>query len=106
MRRPPSVSSRLNRASGRGFEVGNPTVKFTTTWRPGREHKFPLDLPLPDGHEEVRRVWAELLSQDEDYRRKYLVRHAIDTNQIENTFLLTPSVRGYLLEWNVVLKRI
>jgi len=104
LRRPPGVSSRLVRTSGRGSEADNPTVEFTTMWQPSWEHKFPQDLPLPDGHEEVRSVWAELLSQDEDYRRKYLVRHAIDTNHVENTFELTPSVRGCLLEWHLILK--
>ena len=47
---------------------------------------------------------GKLLSLDEDYRRKYLVRHATDTNDVEDIFLLGLSVRGCLLEWNLVLK--
>ena len=64
-----------------------------------------MDLTLPDGHEELRGLWADLLSQDEDYRRKYLVRHAIDTNHVENTFLLDPRVRSCSLKLTFILKR-
>ena len=52
--------------------------------------------PLPDGHEQVKEVWARLLFQNEDYRRKYLVRHAVGTNSVDSTFQLQPSVWSFL----------
>ena len=78
---------------------------YPQTWRLNRELKFPLDLSLPPSHEEVEEVWERLLSQDEDYQRKYLVRHAIDSNTLDYTFLLQTNVRDCLLVWNLVVKR-
>lgn len=89
-----------------GLTANDSAVKYTQNWRPSREHDFPLGLPLPEGHEEVKGLWANLLSQDGDYRRKYLVRHVIDTNHIENMSLFDPRVRGYSLESNIFLKRV
>lgn len=63
-------------------------LKYTRIWRASQEHEFPQDLHPPDGHEEVRTLWAELLSQDKDYQRKYSIQHAIDTNHVEGSFLL------------------
>ena len=65
----------------------------------------PWICPLPNGHEQVKEVWARLLFQNEDYRRKYLVRHAVGTNSVDSTFQLQPSVRGRSLVWGLVIKR-
>ena len=88
------------------FKTGDSTVNYSQIWRPSKKHKFPLGQSLLDGHEQVKELWARLLPLDEDYERKYLVRHAIDTNHIGGTFLLTPSVRGCSLGCNLVLKRV
>ena len=64
------------------------TVQCTWIWWRSREHKFSADLPLPDCHEGARGIWTKRLFQDEDYGRKYLVRHAIDINHVEEVFQL------------------
>ena len=96
-----------SRLSGWEFEANDRSegsTYYSQFWWPGRKHKFPLNLPLPHGHKPIKEVWAGLVSQDEDYQRKYLVRHAIDTNSFDDTFLLQPSVRGCSLVYCIVLK--
>ena len=107
IRRPSNVSiPRLGRVFKWEFKTGDSAVNCSQIWRPSKKHKFSLGQSLLDGHEQVKELWARLLSLDEDYERKYLVRHAIDTNHIGGTFLLTPSVRGCSLGCNLVLKRV
>ena len=64
------------------------TAQCAWIWWRSREHKFSADLPLPDCHEGARGIWTKRLFQDEDYGRKYLVRHAIDINHVEEVFQL------------------
>lgn len=72
----------------------SPTAGYSQMWRPSREHEFPLNLPLHRGHEEVKEIWARFLSRGEYYPQKYVIRHAIDTNQVEGIFWLFPEVRS------------
>jgi hypothetical protein len=91
---PSSVSRHLVCVSGWGFQADGPSAEYSQMWRPSREHGFPLNLPLPHGHEEVKEIWARFLSQGEYYPQKYVIRHAIDTNQVEGIFWLFPEVRS------------
>ncbi|KAF8056564.1 hypothetical protein FPV67DRAFT_642296 [Lyophyllum atratum] len=59
-------------------------------WVPTRDHKFPLSLPqAPDGHEILRQKWQALETNASSGFSKYLTKLAIETNQVESTFLLT-----------------
>ncbi|GJJ14592.1 hypothetical protein Clacol_008858 [Clathrus columnatus] len=60
-------------------------------WRPTKLHKFPLNLPhLPLGHQEVKDEWSQCFHPQSIMFQRYLTNVAIDTCQIEATFLLTP----------------
>ncbi|KAJ7171076.1 hypothetical protein C8R46DRAFT_181177 [Mycena filopes] len=59
-------------------------------WKATKDHIFPGNLPIPVGHEALKSKWQSLFNRDSDDKfRRFLVANAIETNHIENVFLLT-----------------
>lgn len=66
---------------------------YFQTWKPAREHKFPLQAPiLPSGHDQVKEDWEQMFPQGSSLFKKYLSNLAIETNHVESTFLITVGV--------------
>jgi len=63
-------------------------------WKPTNQHTFPTNLPqLLPGSQEVKDRWQELAPVGSTLFGDYLKKLAIETNQVESTFLLTEGVR-------------
>jgi hypothetical protein len=62
-------------------------------WRPTNQHRFPTNLPqLPLESREVKEQWKALAPDGSTFFNAYLTKLAIETNQVETTFLLTEEV--------------
>ena len=69
------------------------TVPSTQKWEHAKFHKFPSGHEVPpQGHEDIREVWASLISRDPDRLRQYLEHSAVDTNHVECTFFISDEV--------------
>ncbi|KAF9028327.1 hypothetical protein BDZ89DRAFT_770021 [Hymenopellis radicata] len=59
------------------------------TWKRSADHSVPLTVSLPSGCEEFKRHWHDLFPQGSELFKSYLSSLAIETNHVEDTFLLT-----------------
>lgn len=64
-------------------------LQFYQKWKPSASHKFPVHLNLPVGHQAIRDRWTLHKASGSDLLKQYWAKLAIDTNQLESTFLLT-----------------
>ncbi|KAJ6618497.1 hypothetical protein B0H10DRAFT_1241329 [Mycena sp. CBHHK59/15] len=58
-------------------------------WKPTKNHIFPSDLSIPQGHEFLKSRWQSMSNQGSEKFRRLLIVNAIETNHIESTFLIT-----------------
>ncbi|PPQ77165.1 hypothetical protein CVT25_010793 [Psilocybe cyanescens] len=63
-------------------------VNYYQPWRPTKEHIFPTNQPqLPFGARALKDRWVAL-NKDPAFYPAYLIKLAVETNHVENTFLL------------------
>ncbi|KAK7018367.1 fido domain-containing protein [Favolaschia claudopus] len=81
----------------------------TTTfqsWKATAEHRFPPYLPMPPGHEDLRKRWQSHFRPASAQYRGFLLASAIETNHIEKTFRITESSAEDLIRHGVVEGRV
>ncbi|KAK0190377.1 hypothetical protein F5146DRAFT_551519 [Armillaria mellea] len=71
------------------LEISN-TDLYYQIWKPTKDHKFPLQAPIPpSGHDQVKEEWEQMSLEGSSSFTKYLSHLAIETNHLEGTFLIT-----------------
>ncbi|KAG6879060.1 hypothetical protein C0992_005407 [Termitomyces sp. T32_za158] len=81
-------------------------VHYYQPWKKTREFSFPLDIcPLPSGFESLETDRSYLTSEPE-VLRKYLRLLIVETNHIEDTFLLTTECTHDIIRQGVSQARI
>lgn len=68
------------------------SVTVVQRWKPTIEHAMPSGTPCPDVAPEVAALKAAWQHQTSDLLARYLVDAAINTQEIEGTFRLEPTV--------------
>ncbi|KAH0586765.1 hypothetical protein H2248_007971 [Termitomyces sp. 'cryptogamus'] len=65
-------------------------VQYHQSWKQTEEHNFPRQIHAPpSGYEQVKEEWSSLVKDNSEFLAKYLRHVAVETNIIEDTFLLT-----------------
>lgn len=93
--------SSLEKVTSLGFllfiwrvESYRPPVSYYQTWKQTKLHVFPTNLPLlPPESRKVKNRWQTLTPKGSNFFDAFLIKLAIETNHIENNFLLTEAVR-------------
>ncbi|KAG5335147.1 hypothetical protein C0989_002155 [Termitomyces sp. Mn162] len=71
-------------------EISAGLVQYHQSWKQTEEHNFPRQIHAPpSGYEQVKEEWSSLVKDNSEFLAKYLRHVAVETNIIEDTFLLT-----------------